>query len=130
MADDLIAEEIERDAVIVAPRQLAAQLRHVEVEGRVEVGAGDRKVERIVAVAHRCAFSLLVSRVSVEEQQRVGAQAQPQRFQRDGVGEGHIGEVHVGAEPLDEGGLQRLVRRLEDQVCTSMPDSMISSISP
>ncbi len=53
---------------------------------------------------------------SVEQLQGVGAQAEPQRLQRDHVLGQHVAQVHVGPEMLDEPDLLVLLRRLEDQL--------------
>ena len=48
--------------------------------------------------------------------QRVGAQPEPQRLERDHLVGRDVAEVDVGAELLHEPGLRGLRRRLEDQV--------------
>src|SRR5260221_8335431 len=48
--------------------------------------------------------------------QRVAAQAEPQRLERDDFLRRDVAEVHVGAEVLDEPRLRRLRRCFEDDV--------------
>src|SRR6185437_6874910 len=52
VAHHLIAEEIQGDAVRIAARELTAELRHVEVEGGIEIAAGNGKVKDILGIAH------------------------------------------------------------------------------
>ena len=48
VADDLVAEEVERDPVVVAAGELAAEPGHVEVLRLVEVAGRDGQVEGVV----------------------------------------------------------------------------------
>ncbi len=52
MAHQLVAEEVDRDAVGVAPRQLAPECPDVELLGRVEVVDGDGEMEDVAALPH------------------------------------------------------------------------------
>src|SRR5262249_14173555 len=52
VAHDLLAEEVERDAIGVAPGQVTAELIDVEATGLVEVGHRDGEVEHVPIVTH------------------------------------------------------------------------------
>jgi hypothetical protein len=52
MADELVSEKIKRDAILVAPCQLTAELCHIEFIRGVEILAWNRQVKHVVAVAH------------------------------------------------------------------------------
>ena len=47
VAHDLIAEEVERDPVVVAAGEVAAELPDVELEGLVEVAGRDGEMEDV-----------------------------------------------------------------------------------
>ena len=51
VTDHLVAEEVERDPVVIAPRQSAAEAVDVEGDRRVEVPAWDRQVEDVIRIA-------------------------------------------------------------------------------
>src|SRR5918911_4016604 len=78
------------------------------------------------AAAHRSTSSAVMASksrlgsraVATEEHllQRVGAQAEPQRLERDDLLGRDVPEVHARSELPHEPGLARLRRRLEDQV--------------
>ena len=57
MADQLVPEEVERDAVGVAPGQLAPECADVERLRLVQVVDGDRQVEDVAALSHDTALS-------------------------------------------------------------------------
>jgi hypothetical protein len=52
----------------------------------------------------------------VELRERVGAQAEAQRLERQHLGGRHVAEVHIGPVALDEPDLLVLLRRLEDEL--------------
>jgi hypothetical protein len=52
MADQLVAEEIERDPVIVSSSQLATQLAHIKSERIVEVVRRDGEVKDVATLSH------------------------------------------------------------------------------
>src|SRR5579872_7087767 len=52
VADELVTKEVERDAVAIAARQLTAQLRDIELVGRVQVLAGNGQMKHVGAIAH------------------------------------------------------------------------------
>ena len=62
--------------------------------------------------------------------QRVAAQAEAQRLERDHLVGRDVAEVDRRAELLDEPGLRRLRRRLEDRRSPTATSCAISSISP
>ena len=61
--------------------------------------------------------------------ERVAAEAEPERLQRDDLLGRDVAEVDLGAELLDEPRLRGLRRRLEDDVARARPPSAISPIS-
>ena len=52
MAHQLVSEEVDRDAVGVAPRQLAPERLDIEFLRRVEVVDGDGEMEDVAALPH------------------------------------------------------------------------------
>jgi hypothetical protein len=53
VADQLIAEEVQRYPVGITPGQLAAEKIHVEMLGRVQVVDGYGQVENVIRGSHR-----------------------------------------------------------------------------
>ena len=70
MADQLVAEEVDRDAVGVAPGQLAAQCADVERLRLVQVVDRDGQMEDVAALSHETALSKH-SRVSARRPSRI-----------------------------------------------------------
>ena len=80
MAHQLVAEEVERDAVVVAAGQVAAEPVDVEVVGLVEVAGRDGEVEDVSG--SRMIERIATQPIGLEVEQRVGPQAEPERLER------------------------------------------------
>ena len=107
MADQLVAEEIERDAVGVATRQLAAEGPDVELLGLIEVVDRDGQVEDVAAFPHEACASKH-SRVSERSPSRIVSRP------RIAV-EGMFPRLTSAPHPLHEVALQLRRRGFEEQ---------------
>ena len=108
MADQLVAEEVDRDAVGVPPGQLAAERADVERLCLIEVVDRDRQMEDVAALPHDTAPSKHSS-VSARRPSRIVSSPRT-AVRRD------VAEVDVGTDPPHEVALELGRGRLEEQL--------------
>ena len=108
VADQLVPEEVDRDAVGVAPGQLATQAADVERLRLVEIVDRDGQMEDVAALPHDTAL--------FEALEGVGPEAEPDRLEPEERGRRDVAQIHVGTDPPHEVALQLRRRRLEEQL--------------